>query len=193
MPGDLAAEGGAFLAHPVFEEGVPDAVHERHTAGAFDGLRHGPARPNVVQDLRARLLLEDRLGEQRRDEIARDEFAAVVDEETAVGVTVERDPEIGVLLRHLAHDELTVLRQQWVRLVVGERAVGVEEAAHGVDRQPVQDRRQHRAGHPVGRVDHDTQRLHGIDVDEGQDAVDELRPDVLLRDRLGGTRLLPGT
>ena len=62
----------------------------------------------------------------------------------------------------------------------GKRAVRLEEAADGVDREPVEHRREHRAGHPVRRVDHDAQRPDRLDVDEGEDAVDEGRVDVVL-------------
>ena len=60
----------------------------------------------------------------------------------------------------LAHDELAVLGQQRVRLVVREGAVGLEVAADDLElRQMLQHWREHRAGHPVRRVDHDLQRL----------------------------------
>ena len=62
MAGDLTPEHGALLAHAVFEERVADAIDERNAAGALDRLRHGPARAHVVEDLRARFLLEDRFG-----------------------------------------------------------------------------------------------------------------------------------
>ena len=42
--------------------------------------------------------------------------------------------------------------------------------------------RQHRAGHPVRRVDDDAQRPDRLDVDEGQHLVHEPRPDVVRRD-----------
>ena len=98
MRRDLAAEDGVVLAHAVLDVGVADAVHQRHAACALDRLRHGTARAHVVDDLAAALLPEDRLGEQRRDEVAGDEVARVVDEEAAVGVAVVGDAEVGVLL-----------------------------------------------------------------------------------------------
>ena len=155
MAGDLAGEGGVLLAHPRLDERVADAVHERDPAGALDRVRHRPARAHVVDDLRAGLLLEHAPGEESGDEVARDELATVVDEEAAVGVAVERDPEVGALLQRLADDELAVLGEQRVRLVVRERAVGLEVAADGLDRKPLEHGRQHRPGHPVCRVDHD--------------------------------------
>src|SRR5207248_8449153 len=99
---DLAAEGRVLLAHAVLDEGMADPVDERHAAGRADRLRHGPAGAHVVDDLRARLLGEDRLGQERRGEVARYELAGVVDEEAAVCVSVERDAEIGALLAGLA-------------------------------------------------------------------------------------------
>ena len=139
MTGDLARKGGILLAHPRLDEGVADAVHERDSAVALDRFGHGSARSHVVDDLRAWLLLEHALGEQRGHEVAGDELARVVDEEAAVGVAVERDAEVGALVECLRDDELAVLRQQRVRLVVRERAVRVEVAAHRLDRQPLED------------------------------------------------------
>src|SRR6185437_12298529 len=97
------------------------------SAVALDRLRHCAARAHVVDDLRARLLREHELGEERGDEIARNELAAVVDEEAAIGVSVEGDAEVGTLLERLADDELPVLGKQRVRLVVRERPVRLEE------------------------------------------------------------------
>src|SRR5215475_8927186 len=51
---DLTAEGRTFLAHPVLDERMADAVDEWDAAGALDGLRYGPTRAQVVDDLRAR-------------------------------------------------------------------------------------------------------------------------------------------
>ena len=55
---------------------------------------------------------------------------------------------------------------------------GSKKQRHGVDRQPLEHRRQHRAGHPVRRVDHDAQRPDGADVDEREHLLDEARIDV---------------
>ncbi len=129
------------------------------SAGSLHDVPDGPARADVVDDRGAGLLLEDGLGEERGEEVAGDELACVVDEEAAVGVAVERHAHVGLLLEHLRDDELPVLGEQGVRLVVGERAVRLEVAAHGVDGKACEHGRQHGAGHPVGRVDHDPKRL----------------------------------
>ena len=127
-------------------------------------------------------LLEHRAREQRGHEVARHEVARVVDEEAAVGVAVEGDAEVGALLEHLADHELAVLGQQRVRLVVREAPVELEEVRDGVDRQPLENGRQHRARHPVRRVDHDAERLDRGGVDEGQDLLDVARKDIFLPD-----------
>ena len=189
MARDLAREGGVLLAHALLDERVPDAVDERSPAGPLDRLGHGPARPHVVDDLRARALLEHRLGEERGHEVARDELAGVVDEEAAVGVAVEGRAEIGSVLAHLADHELAVLGQERVRLVVRERAVGLEEVRDGVDRDPLEDRRHHDAAHAVRRIDHDALLPDLIHVHEGQDLVDEARKDIFLPDMSQGLAL----
>jgi hypothetical protein len=64
--------------------------------------------------------------------------------------------------------------------VVREGAVRLEEALHRVDRQALENRRQHRAGHPVRCVDHHAQRSERRGVDEGERAVHEPWIDVHL-------------
>ena len=179
----LAGEDRVLLAHPMLDERVPDAVDERRAAGRRDRARHRPARAHVVEHRAAGALAEHHLGEKRRDEVAGHELAGVVDEEAAVGVTVVGDAESGALLARLRDDERAVLLEQRVRLVIRERAVGVEVAADDLDlRQPLEHRRQHRPGHPVRRVDDDPQRRDRVDVDEREHLVDEARPDVERRD-----------
>ena len=182
VAGDLAGEGGVLLADALLDERVADTVDERDPAGALDRLRHGPARAHVVDDLRARILLQHRLGEERRHEVARDELAGVVDEEAPVGVAVEGRAEVGAVLAHLADHELAVLGEERVRLVIREGAVRLEVVRDGVDRDPFEHGRQHHAGHPVRRVDHHAPLLDRIEVDEGQHLVHEGRKDILLPD-----------
>ena len=186
MARDLAREDGVLLAHALLDERVADTVDERDPARALDRLGHGPARTHVVDDLRARALLEHRLREERGHEVAGDELAGVVDEEAAVGVAVEGRSEVGLVLAHLADHELAVLGQERVRLVVRERAVGLEEVRDGVDRDPLEDRREHDAAHPVRRVDHDPLPLDRLEVDERQHLVHEGRKDILLLDMSRG-------
>ena len=65
--------------------------------------------------------------------------------------------------------------------MVGEAAVGLEVAAHRVDLgQALEHRLEHAAAHAVGRVHDHAQRLDRARVDEGEDALEEGRPDVLL-------------
>ena len=75
VAGDLAAEGRAQLAHARLEEGVAHAVHVGVAAGALDHVAHGARGAHVVEDRRAGLLAQDRLGEQRGQEVAGHELA----------------------------------------------------------------------------------------------------------------------
>src|SRR6266508_3516593 len=138
MAGDFSGEHRPFVAHAELDEGVPDAVHERNTARPLDRVADGPTRANVVDDLGAGLSLEDRFRQEGRHKVAGNELASVVDEETAVRVPVEGDPEVGLLREDLADDELAVLGEKRVRLVVRKRPVWLEEAAQRVDREAPQ-------------------------------------------------------
>ena len=79
---------------------MADAVDERDAAGLLDrraarpsspARRRGPSPPGSFSSIASR--------EERGHEVARDELARVVDEEAAVGVAVEGDPEVGALGR----------------------------------------------------------------------------------------------
>ena len=178
VAGDLAAEGAALVAHAGLEEGVADAVHVGLAAEALDEVGHRARGAHVVEDVGARLLLEDRLGQQRGQEVAVDERARVVDEEAAVGVAVPGDAEVGALLADLVDDEAAVLLQQRVRLVVGEVAVGRPVGGHEVEAELLEQRADHRAGHAVAAVDDDLQRLDHVGVDELQRRLAEVVVDV---------------
>ena len=175
----LAGEGRVLLPDPVLDERVADPVDKRDAAIPLDRLGDRPARANVVDDLGAGLLRENRLRQQRRHEVAGDELAFVVDEEATVGVAVVRDAEVGALLDGHPDDELAVLREERVRLVVRERPVRLEVERDRLDREPIEDGLQHRPAHSVRRVDDHAQRLQRAEVDEGQHLVDEAGPDVL--------------
>jgi hypothetical protein len=96
---------------------------------------------------------QQRLGEQRGEEVAVDERALLVDEEAAVGVAVPGDPEVGAAFAHLGDDELAVLGQQRVGLVVGEVAVRGPVGLDQIEVEALEQRADHRAGHAVAAVD----------------------------------------
>ena len=162
----------------------------------LDRLGHGPARAHVVDDLRAGLLREHRLGEQRGDEVARDELAGVVDEEAAVGVAVERDPEVGLLLGA----SCATMNSRFSGSSGFGSWCGKVPSGSKLQRIASIGRRsstgcEHRAAHPVRRVDHDAQRPDRGDVDEREHALEERGPDVVRLDvsRRDGSRCLtPG-
>ena len=68
----------------------------------------------------ARMLHQERFGEQRRDEVAGDELAGAVDEEAAVRVAVPGDADVCFLGDHALDDVAAVLLDERVRLVVRE-------------------------------------------------------------------------
>ena len=192
MARHLAAEGGALVAHPGLEERVADAVHVRLAARLRHQVAHGARGAHVVEDRGAGLLLQHRLGQQGGQEVAVHERAGVVDEEAAVGVAVPGDPQVGPLGQHLVDDEPAVLLQQRVGLVVGELAVGLPVGLHLLDRQPVEDRAAHGAGHAVAAVEHHPHGAHRRGVDERERVGAEGLGHVLAGDLAGGLGGRPG-
>ena len=146
VAGHLAAEQPALAAHALLEEGVPDAVEQGHAAVRRDHVGHGAAGAQVVEDLRAGVLDQESLGEQRGDEVAGHELAVLVDEEAAVGVAVPGDAEVGLLGHDALADLAAVLLEQRVGLVVGERAVHLEVHLDAVERRALEHERRELAG-----------------------------------------------
>ena len=99
---------------------MADAVAEGAATRLGDRVGDGAARPDVVEDRRARVRAQERAREQRGDEVARRELAVLVDEEAAVGVAVEGDAEVGAALADLGDDRFAVLGEQRVGLVERE-------------------------------------------------------------------------
>ena len=91
----------------------------------------------------------------------------------------------------LSHDELAVLGQQRVRLVVGEVAVRRPVMRHEVEPEALQQRTDHRPGHPVAAVDDDLQRLDRARVHERERDLVEgvVEVDLLDRARARGRRV----
>src|SRR3989441_6833645 len=69
VSGHLAAEDRVLLAHPALDERVTDAVHQRAASEALDRVLDRAAGAEVVDDGCSRVLQQEGLGQQRRDEI----------------------------------------------------------------------------------------------------------------------------
>ena len=169
MAGDLAAEERALLAHPALEECVADPVAVRPASRRGDRVLDGAARADVVEDRLARVAAQERAREQRGDEVAGRELSAVVDEEAAVGVAVEDDPEVGAALAHLLDDQIAVFRQQRVRPVAGEGPVRSPEEGLQREVETLEDRADRWPGHSVAAVGDDPQSGDFPRVDERED------------------------
>ena len=97
--------------------------------------------------------------------------AGRVDDEAAVGVAVEGQPDVGALGDDRALQVDEVRRLERVGLVVGERAVELEVQRHDRQRQRGQDGVAEHGGHgvaahPVAGVDDDLQRADAGQVDQ---------------------------
>ena len=175
VSGDFAGEDAVLLTHPLLDERMADAVHQRPAAVPGHGVPDGVARAQVVDDRRAGVLQEKRLGQERRHEVARDELAAAVDEEAAVGVAVPGDADVGALADDFRRDVLPVLLDQRIRLVVRERPVDLEAEPRHRAGEPIEQQRRHQAGHAAAGVEHDLERLDDRWIDERHHLLDVAR------------------
>ena len=162
----LAAEDGVGASHLGLDKGVTDAGADGRTAVLGHDLGHRAGGDEVVDDRRARnpgqLAHGNECGHGRR----RQRLALLVDDEAAVGVTVEGQPDVGLLGHHPGLQVDQVGGLEGVGLVVGEAAVELEVHRHEVDREAGEDRRHRVAAHAVARVDDHPQATVGADVDQ---------------------------
>ena len=108
----------------------------------------------------------------------------LVDQEAAIGVAVEGEADVGLLLEHPLLQVDQVGRLDRVGLVVGEGAVELEVHRHDLDQlvaEPLEDGRRGQAGHAVAGVDDDLQPATGHRR-EGQQVCGVRLEDVLLAD-----------
>ena len=95
MRAHLAAVGAIDLAHLLLDESVAGLAHDRHAAEPLHGVDGVPGEARVVDDARAGLFGEERLGQQPDDVVALDERTLRVVEEAAVVVAVPGDADVG--------------------------------------------------------------------------------------------------
>ncbi len=119
-----------------------------------------------MDDGRARLPGQLAGGDQRGEHGRADDFAALVHDEAPVGVAVEGEADVRLVLPDRALQVAQVLRLDRVGLVVGERAVELEVKRDRGDRQALEHRRHCVAAHAVARVDDHLQRADARDVDQ---------------------------
>ena len=121
---------------------------------------------------RAGPLAQDGFGQQRRDEVARDEVAGAVDEEAPVGVAVPGDADVGLLGDDALDDVGAVFFDERVGLVVGEGPVHLHAHRDHLAGQPLEQLRRHQAAHAVAGVEHALERLDRGLVDEREHVLD---------------------
>ena len=166
MAGVLAAEHGARLGHHLLDVAVTHPRPDRLAAGFADDLGHGSAADQVVDHLRAGKAAQHAAGHDGGGGGARHRLGPVVDEEHAVGVTVEGHPDVGPLGQHPFAESGQVLGLDGVGRMVGEGAVELEVEGDDVDRERPVDGGGHQSAHAVGGVHHDLHGAEAPDVDE---------------------------
>ena len=190
----LAAEDGAGLGHHLLDEGMAHPGADRRPAHLAHDLGHDLRADEVVHDRLTGVPFEDPLGEDGGGDRAGQGLRLVVDEEDAVGVAVERQPDVGAGVEHGPLQVLEVLELDRVGGMVRERPVELGIEDRQVDRQVGEHGGDDGAAHAVGGVGDDTQRAQCVDVDEGVDVLDVLGEQVALLDPapLGGAFEEPG-
>src|SRR5215212_4967815 len=157
-----------MLSHLGLDDGVAGLGPYRLAALALDELGEGFGADGAVEYSRTRLLLEHVLRYEGGRKVARDGRSLLVDDEAAVRVAVEGDPEVGPLRDDALLELFDVLGLDRVRHVVGEGAVELEVHRHVFEREVLEDGWDHLAGHAIAGVDHDLQRPQALRVYKAQ-------------------------
>ena len=172
VSGHLAAEYRVQLAHARLEERMPHAIHHGFAAIFRRDVLDGIAGAQIVDDRRARLLQEERLGKQRRHEIAGNELAVFVDEKAPIGVAVPGDADLRARVCHTGDDVAAVLFNQRVGFVSGEGAVDREAQSVDLAGERLEELGRGQAGHAASGVEHDLERLDDGRIDEAEHVLD---------------------
>ncbi len=183
VTGVLATEDRTGTRHLRLDERMADAGPHRHAAEPGDELGHGVADDHIVNDRRTGLAGEFPLGDQRGDGGRRHALATFVDDEAAVRVTVEGEPDVGPGSANRGLQITQVRRLDRVGLVVGEGPVQFEVQRVDRQRQPLEHGRDGQTAHTVTRVHHDPQRSDGRQVDQGAQVLGVCRQQIAVGDR----------
>ena len=154
------------------EERVTDAIHHRLAAILRRHVLDGIAGAQIVDDGGAGLLQQERLGQQRRHEIAGNELAVFVDEEAAIGVAVPGDADLRARRFHPRDDVAAVFLDQRVGFVSGEGAVDREAQRVDLARQRLEELRRRQPGHAASGIEHDLEWLDDGRIDEAEHVLD---------------------
>ena len=127
VPAHLAAEGGAGLPHLRLQQRVPRLPHDPAPAVLRDIVIQPLRTFHLGDDDRAGLPREDVACEHDEHLVAPIDPPAAVDEADAIGVTVERDADVGAVLLHRRDEVGDVLRQRRIGVVVREPPIRIAE------------------------------------------------------------------
>ena len=185
MRGVLAAEDRAGLGHHLLDERVADPRAHRHAAVLADHLGQRARADEVVHDRLAGMPVEDAGRDDRGRGGAAHRLPGVVDEEHAVGVAVEREPDVGAEVEHRALEVLEVLELDRVGGMVRERAVELAVQHGERERQPLEHLGHDEPAHAVGRVGDDGERPQHRRVDERPHVIAERLEQVEVLDLAG--------
>ncbi len=186
VAGVLAAEDRPRAGHLGLDEGVANSRPNGVPAVLGDDLGDRLGRDQVVDHGRTGVLGQLARGDERGEHRRADDLAALVDDEAAVGVAVEGQPDVGAELDDLRLQVRRVGRVDRVRLVVREAAVELEVQRRHLERQALEDGRHGVPAHAVARVNNDRERPDVLDAgDELLHVRGVSGQQVLLADRAG--------
>ena len=170
----LAAERGPGLGHDLLDERVPDPRAHRRAAVLAHCLGDGLGTDEIVDDRRARTLVEHADGHQRGRQRTGDRPRLLVDKEHTVGITVEGETDVGTTVEDSRHEVFEVLGLDGISGMVGKCAVEFAVQHLELHREPAEDGGDHEPTHTVGRVGHDLERSQRSHVDERTHVVGEV-------------------
>src|SRR5687767_9340265 len=119
----LAAVGSIGLTHYILHEGVPRLRHDRLAAQGLHQFHRCPGQSRVMDYSGTRFTTQEHGGKQSDDVIALDEVARLIEQETAIVVTVPGNAQISLVLSNGLNGGLAVLLDHRVRHAIREGAI----------------------------------------------------------------------
>ena len=158
MAGRLAAEIVAAAQHLLEHIAVADRRAHEFDAQAVEETLEPEIRHHGGDDARLGkpAVFLPALRDHREQLVAVDQMAALVDQDDAVGVAVERDADVGAHFAHLAAQRF---RRGRAAFLVDVESVGLDADGDHVGAQFPQRFRHHLVGGAVGAIDHHAQAV----------------------------------
>src|SRR3954469_5187021 len=154
----FATDGCVRLMHLLLDERVTRLPHHGYAAGLLHRFGQRLGRFDIEYDRLAPARPGQRITRVQDEQVvAPDYVTGVVDDTDPIGVAVERNSNVGVVLLYSGNQRLEIFRHRRIRMVIRKGAVALAEETAWLDAELGKKLRRHHCARTISAVDDNLQ------------------------------------